>query len=60
MALRLYELNRSSDRFPDQLYQLLHDEEHVGCLQKLPKEELDQLINYLNDVGFPLISAECH
>jgi hypothetical protein len=60
MTLRLYELNRSSDQFPDQLYQLLHDEEHIECLQKLPKEELDQLINYLNNVSFPLILAKCH
>ena len=60
MTLRLYELDRSSDRFPDQLYQLLHDEEHVECLQKLPKDELDRLINYLNDVRFPLTSEKCH
>jgi hypothetical protein len=60
MSLPLYELDKSSTQFPDQLYRLLHDEEYVEGLTGLLKDELDQLINYLNDVSFPLTSAKCH
>lgn len=45
---RLYDLGRT---FSDQLDKLLHDEEYVGGLQRLPKDELVQLVNHLNDVG---------
>lgn len=57
---RLYALDRSSAQFPDQLYQLLEDKEYVECLQKLPEDELIQLIGYLDDVRFPLMLAKCH
>ena len=57
---RLYKLDRSSTQFPDRLYQLLHDKEHVECLQKLPKDEVVQLIDYLNDVRLSLMSAKWH
>ena len=49
---RLYELDRSSDQFPDRLYQLLHDKEYVKCLQQLPNDELAHLVDHLDDVGF--------
>ena len=55
---RLYELDRSSAQFPDRLYQLLHDKEHVECLQKLPEDEVVQLIDYLNDVRVSLMSVK--
>ena len=58
MSLPLYELDKSSAQFPDRLYRLLHDEEHVEGLTKLPKDELDQLTDYLNDVSFPLSVSE--
>ena len=45
---RLYDLGRTVS---DQLDKLLHDEEYVGGLQRLPKDELVQLVNHLNDVG---------
>ena len=48
---RLYELDRS---FPDRLDQLLHDQEYVDELQRLPEHELFQLVNHLNDVCLPL------
>ena len=61
MASRcLYDLNRSSAQFPDQLYQLLHDEEHVERLVKLPEDELAGLLDYLDDVGFLLSLPSCH
>ena len=56
---RLYELDRTSTQFPDRLYQLLHDKERVECLQKLPKDELVQLIDYLDDVTLLLMPANC-
>jgi len=62
MASRLYELDRSSAQFPDQLDQLLHDKEHMECFQNLPEDELAELVNYLNDVRFTLRSrnvADC-
>jgi len=54
---RLYELDRSSDQFPDHLYQLLRDKEYVECLQQLSDDSLAQLVDYLDDVGFcPLLA----
>jgi len=50
VSRHLYDLNRPSAQFPDQLYQLLHDKEHVECLVGLPEDELAGLIDYLNDV----------
>ena len=46
---RLYDLDWSSVRFPDQLYQILRDEEHVEHLMNLPEDGLAGVINYLND-----------
>jgi len=57
---RLLELDRSSNQFPDQLYQLLHDKEYVECLQQLPNDELAQLVNHLDDVGFYPLPGKCH
>jgi len=56
----LYELDMSSAEFPDRLHQLFHDTERVEYLRELPEDELAELINYLNDVRFPLISAKRH
>ena len=58
--LRLYELDRSSNQFPDQLYQLLHDKEYVECLQQLPDAELVQLMDHLDDVGFYQLPEKHH
>ena len=46
---RLYNLDKA---FSDQLDALLHEEQYVGELQKLPEGELVQLVNHLDDVGF--------
>jgi len=51
---RLYELDRSSPQFPDQLYLLLYDKEYVERLKELPEDELTELINCLDNVSFPL------
>lgn len=47
---RLYELDKSSTRFPEQLNKLLHDREWVGYLQSLPEDELLEAMGYINDV----------
>ena len=47
---RLYQLDRT---FAAELDELLHDEGYVGGLLWLPEDELIELVNYLNDVGFP-------
>jgi hypothetical protein len=60
VSRHLYDLDRSSEQFPDQLYQLLHDEEHVECLVNLPEDELAGVMDYLNDVRLPLASPYCH
>jgi len=52
-AQRLYDLDRSSTKFPRQLNTLLHEAYYVDDLQKLPKGELIQLINHLNSVRYP-------
>ena len=51
---RLYDLDRSFSR---DLNKLLHDEKYVGGLLRLPEKELIQLVNYLNDVGFPPVKS---
>ena len=48
---RLYEIDGSSNQFPDQLYLLLHDKEYVDCLQQLPDDELTQVVDHLDHVG---------
>ena len=49
-AQRLYELDRSSTQFPEQLDELLHDEEWERQLQLLPEDELMELTGHLDDV----------
>jgi len=44
---RLYELDKS---FAPKLEDFLQNNENVEGLQRLPKKELIQLVNYLNDV----------
>ena len=51
-AQRLYKLDMSSTRFPEQLNELLHDEGWVEHLHLLPKGELVGLIGYLDNVRF--------
>ena len=57
-AQRLYELDRSSTYFPEQLDELLQDDEWVGHLQSLPEGELVELIEYLDSVRFIPMPAE--
>jgi len=49
-AQRLYELDGSSTRFPEQLDELLHDKEWVKGLELLPEGELMELVDYLDNV----------
>jgi hypothetical protein len=49
-AQRLYELDRSSTQFPEQLNELLHDKEWVKQLRLLPEGELVELAGHLHDV----------
>jgi hypothetical protein len=51
---RLYQLDR---QFAQGLDGLLQDEKYVGELLKLPDKDLIQLVNYLNDVGFPPVKS---
>ena len=51
-AQRLYELDRSSPQFPEQLGELLQDEEWVEHLQPLSEGELVDLIDCLDSVSF--------
>ena len=48
----LYDLDRSSVQFPDQLDQFLHEEGHVESIQNLPDGELSEFLDYLNSVRF--------
>ncbi|KAF9643100.1 kinase-like protein, partial [Thelephora ganbajun] len=50
LAQRLYELDRSSTQFPEQLDKLLHDKEWIEDLKLLPEDELVELIGCLNNV----------
>ncbi|KAF9641912.1 kinase-like protein, partial [Thelephora ganbajun] len=50
LTQRLYELDRSSTQFPEQLDKLLHDKEWIEDLKLLPEDELVELIGCLNDV----------
>ena len=47
---RLYELDRSSTQFPEQLNELLHDKEWVEQIKLLPEDALVELTGYLHDV----------
>ena len=49
-AQRLYELDRSSIQFPEQLDGLLRDKEWVEQLKFLPEHELVELAGHLHDV----------
>lgn len=53
---RLYDLDKSSARFSDQLDELLRDKEYLGGLRGLPELELVQLVNHLNDVRFTFVT----
>lgn len=50
LAQHIYELDRLSARFPEQLYKLLWDDEWVEGIQRLPKSKLVELIGYLDNV----------
>jgi len=50
LTQRLYELDKSSTRFPEQLDELLHDTEWVKRLELLRGGELMELIGYLDNV----------
>ena len=50
---RLYDLDRWSAQFPGQLDELLHDKKYVDGFQKLPEDELIELVTYLNSVRGP-------
>ena len=49
-AQRLYELNRTSTQFPEQLKELLYDKEWEEQLGLLPEDELVGLTGYLDEV----------
>ena len=56
-AQRLYELDRSSTQFPEQLNELLHDKEWEEQLELLPEGELAELTDYLDGVWLFSTSA---
>lgn len=59
MALRLlYGLDKSSAQFPDQLDQFFHDEKHMECIQILPESELEELLDYMDDVKLLLFDTD--
>jgi len=60
LAERLYQLDRSSPQFPEQLNELLHDKEWVRKVQLLPEDELVELIGYLSDVRFISTTNRSH
>ena len=47
---RLGKLDRFSAQFPEQLDQLLHDQEWIATLKLAPDNELVKLISYLDNV----------
>ena len=57
---RLYELNRSSNQFSEQLDQLLHDKEWIPTLKLAPDDELVNLVDYLDNVRSAPTSAESY
>ena len=57
---RLYELDRSLAKFPEQLDQLLHDEEWIATLKPAPDGELVKLAGYLDDVRPIPTQTESH
>ena len=50
LAQRLYDLDRTSTRFPEQLSKLLRDREWTGHIQRLPEVELVELLGYIDEV----------
>ena len=59
-AQRLYELDRSSIQFPEQLDGLLRDKEWVEQLKFLPEHELVELAGHLHDVWLISIPTTSH
>ena len=55
---RLYELDRSSPGFPEQLGKLLHDEQWIHALRLIPEGELEEPMRYLDNVRFIPTPAE--
>ena len=53
-------VDRSPTQFPEQLYQLLHDEEWVATLTHPPEGELGELIGYLDNVRSTLTQTKTH
>ena len=49
-AQRLYELDKSSTRFPEQLEKLLDDKEWIDHLRALPRGDVPGLISHLDEV----------
>ncbi|KAF9789158.1 kinase-like domain-containing protein [Thelephora terrestris] len=54
----LYELDKSSPQFPEQLIQLLRNEQWMASLQSSPEGELGKLIGYLDNILDGLNPAE--
>ena len=50
MLGRLYELDRSSPGFPEQLSKLLHDKQWADALRLIPEGELEEQIRLLDNV----------
>jgi len=73
LAQRLLQLDRSSARFPEQLYELLHDKEWIGQLDEIlqnkewvgqiqlrPRDELVEVVEHMNDVRLVLTPNQTH
>ena len=57
---RLYKLDRSSTRFPEQLDELLQNDEWAEDLESLPEDELMELIGHLDNVRFiSMLTKSC-
>ena len=50
---RLHDLDKP---FSDRLDELLRDVEYVNGLRKLPEQELIQIVNHLDNVGFTSVT----
>jgi len=60
LAQRLYDLDRRSAQFPEQLNELLRDTRWVEQLQHLPDTELVGLIDYLDGVRSIVTQIKSH
>ena len=57
---QLYDLDKSSPQFHEQLHDFLRGDVYRGALQNLQSENLTQLVEYLDTVGFhDFISPHC-